>query len=327
MFLTFLFLLPLINSFRIKYYRKVPFIAEIYNLNINNIDMQEQAELQYLFKSTPVLIFKNQTLTPQEHYNFCCLFDKRHTDNIVHPFKETQVPECPQLALRGKGWIHDTFGVKNKDIVNGQTFKYNPVWHQDLVGVKNKLPTIVSSMYVLEIPEKGGATLFASLEKGYENLSSNLKYAKYMNLQCCYSTIKALDAQIDHTGYGRIDKYWAKDLKDFANVIQDLVVQPLVIYPDSKSMKKTLMISPNKFYNFLGFTPDKSQEIMREILNSCVFVENNTERVNYEKNDLLIFNNRKVIHSTTPKEEIEGTIIYSLLFLDTQEKFTYSIFN
>ena len=184
--------------------------------------------------------------------------------------------------------IHDTFGVKNKDIVNGQTFKYNPVWHQDLVGLKNKLPTLVSSMYMLEVPEKGGATLFASLEKGYENLASNLKYAKYMNLQCCYSTIKALDAQIDHTGYGRIDKYWAKDLKDFANVIQDLVVQPLVVYPDSKSIKKTLMISPNKFYNFLGFTPHKSQEIMREILNACVFVENNTGKVNYEKNDLVI---------------------------------------
>lgn len=321
LFYLLIALLAFTNAFTIKYNRNAPFMAEVYNLDIRKLDMYQEQDLKYLFRATPVLIFKNQTLTPEQQYKFCRMFDSRSTDKSVHPFKDTEVPDCPQLALRGKGKIIDTFGVKNREIVNGQTFKFNRVWHQDLVGTKDKLPTVLSSMYMLEIPEKGGSTFFASLEKGYENFNSNLKLSKYQNLQCCYSTKKSLNAEIDHTGYGRMDIYWAEDLKDFKNTIQDLVIQPLVVYPDSRSLKKTLMITPNKLYNFLGITPKKSQEIMREILNSCVFVDNNVGEIKYEKNDLVIFNNRKVIHTSSPTEEVIGTRIFSLLFLDTKEKF------
>tara|TARA_Y200000002_G_scaffold182699_1_gene150768 strand:+ start:33345 stop:34343 length:999 start_codon:yes stop_codon:yes gene_type:complete len=325
MFFHLLFcIIQITLAFRIKYNKNTPFVAEVHNLDIRKLDMFQEDDLKYLFRSTPVLIFKNQTLTPQEQYKFCSMFDAKHTNKVVHPFRHTEVPDCPQLALRGKGKIQDTFGVKNRHILNAKTFKYNTVWHQDLVGSKDKLPTVVSSMYMLQTPEKGGSTFFASLEKGYENFNNNLKFSKYNHLQCCYSTKKALTAEIDHTGYGRIDNYWTedlKDLKDLKNIIEDLVIQPLVVYPDDRSMKKTLMITPNKLYNFLGFTPQKSQEIMREILNTCVLVENNICEVVYEENDLVVFNNRKVIHTSSPTEEIEGTRIFSLLFLDTKEKF------
>ena len=295
----------------------VPFIQEVYNINVNTIDMETVKELQYLFKVTPVLIFKNQTLTPKQHIDFCKLFDTKSNDNVIHPFKDTQVPDYPQLAIRGKGFIKDTFGVKNTHIQNTQTFKYNKVWHQDLVGSRNVLPTIVSSMYMLKTPEKGGSTLFASLEKGYENFNFNFKFLS--KIKCCYSAKSSLSAQIDHTGYGRLDKYWKYDINELSKIQDDLVIQPLVIYPDSNSIKKTLMISPNKFYSFLGMEPKKSQELMREILNKCIFVENNIGEVFQEENDLIIFNNRKVIHTSTPTEAFEEDRIFSLLFLNTKE--------
>ena len=100
------------------------------------------------------------------------------------------------------------------------------------------------------------------LSKGYKKLFSNF------NLKFKYGKIYFV---VGSNGIGKTtllkcicgltipdsgDIFWnnipiKSNLKDFANVIQDLVVQPLVIYPDSKSMKKTLMISPNKLYNFL----------------------------------------------------------------------------
>lgn len=308
------------ESFTIKFNYKVPFIAEVYNINVNNIDQYQIEDLQSLFRSTPVLIFKNQNLTPSQQYEFCKHFDPKHTDDVVHPFQDTQVPDCPQIALRGKGIINDLFGVKDTFIQNGKMFRYNRVWHQDLVGTKNRLPTVVSSMYMIQTPRKGGTTLFASLEKAYENLSSSPSKLKFFPLRSCYSTKHSLDAEFDYTGYSRIDKYWKPEISHIKELKDEIVIQPLVIYPDSRSRKKSLMLSPNKLYSFFGIDPEKSQELMRELCNQFIFVENNIGEVFYKKNDLIIFNNRRVVHSSTPTEEVEGNRIFSLLFLDTKDE-------
>ena len=223
-------------------------------------------------------------------------------------------------SIAGKGHIDSVFGVMNKTIQNGKTFRFNKVWHQDLVGNRNHLPTLVSSMYMIETPEKGGSTYFASLEKGYENLIANFHAFKIANLRCCYSAKHAMHAEMDYTGYGRLDQYWNYNIEEIKDMQEHLVIQPFIIYPDEKAQKKSIMLSPNKLYSFLGFTPQKSQEMMRDILNQCVLVDNNIGEIHYEKNDLLVFNNRRVMHSSSPTEEVEGTRIFSLLFLDTKEK-------
>ena len=70
----------------------------------------------------------------------------------------------------------------------GKTFKYTEVWHQDLVGVKDVLPPIVSSMYMIVTPEWGGKTKFASLENAYESMSYLYK-SFYKNLDVLYQDL------------------------------------------------------------------------------------------------------------------------------------------
>jgi alpha-ketoglutarate-dependent taurine dioxygenase len=224
------------------------------------------------------------------------------------------------LALRGNGFIKDTFGVTDKVIKTPLMFKYNKVWHQDLVGTKNKLPTVVSSMYMLETPTKGGSTIFASLEKGYQNVASSGNLLKVFQLKACYSAKHALSAEFDRNGFNRIDKYWKYNMDHINDLKSNIVVQPLVTYPDDSSSRRSLMLSPNKLYCFLGYSPRKSQEIMRNLLEKYVLLDDNIGEVHYDKNDLIIFNNRKVMHTSTPTHEVEGNRIYSLLFLDTKEK-------
>jgi alpha-ketoglutarate-dependent taurine dioxygenase len=95
----------------------------------------------------------------------------------------------------------------------------------------------------------------------------------------------------------------------------------LIVYPTESSIKKSLMLSPNKLYSFIGLTPQKSQEMMHEIMNKYVLLESNIGEVKYNENDLVIFNNRKVIHTSTPTEAIIGDRLFSLLFLDSKEKY------
>ena len=305
------------NAFSIQSNHKVPFICEVHDIDVNGVEPNTMNQLRFLMKTTPVLVFKNQRIDPQAQFRFCAEFDRQHTTDIVHPFQETAVPVCPQIALRGKGHIQNLFDVVDKPIRNSKAFEYTPVWHQDLVGTKDRYPTKISSIYMLQPSKTGGSTLFASMENAYENMGPDNKI--FNTLQACYSSKSGLSALMDYTGYCRIDEDLKYNMETLKKLQDDLVIQPLVTYPDSSSKKKTLMLNPPKFCGFFGLTFDKSRDIMNRIMNNYVLTENNVGEVKYDQYDLVVFNNRRVIHSSTPTAAIEGNRIISLLLLDTRE--------
>lgn len=328
--LLYILLFRYVDSFTLKYNFNVPFMCEIHNLDLTNLKLGDVDELQYLFKSTPVMIFKNQKLTPQQQFDLSSIFDTRYTKETINLNQDLQVPECPQLSIIGKGFVNNTFGIINKNIKNNRNFKYNKIWKQNSVGIKNKLPSIVNSMYILEVPEENNSCLsFASLEKGYENVLHNCKKKlQIKTLQGCYSKKISLNSEIDHTGYSRIDKYWPSDhnihemifLKELDILQKDIVIQPFVIYPQENSVKQSLLINPINLCSFVGYSPKASQELLNEIMNKYVLLDNNIGKLNYSKNDFIVFNNRKILHATSPYQEIEGNLLISFLMLGTQEK-------
>lgn len=324
MLISIIWIIPLISAFTIKFNYKVPFISEVHNVDINSVDIDTMTQLKHLFQTTPILVFKNQRISPNVQFDFCSKFDSKCTTDIVHPFTDTAVPECPQIALRGKGHIENIFGIRNQTIYNSRTFEYTTVWHQDLVGTRGRLPTKVSSIYMVQPSRKGGSTLFASMEKGYENMNNDCKQ-QYENLQACYSSKLSLNAIMDYTGYSRIDNEVNYNIETMKQLQNDIVIQPLVIYPDKSSRKKSLLLSPNKFCGFLGLPLKQSKNIMNKIMSNYVLTESNIAEVIYEQYDLVMFNNRRVIHTSTPTREIEGSRIISLLLLDSKEPYVSNI--
>ena len=316
MFVFSLLLIPLVSSFTIKFNYNVPFICEVHGIDAADVDRDTMNDLKHLFRTTPVLVFKNQHLTAKSQFEFTSEFDPYYTRDVVHPFQDTAVPDCPQIAIRGKGTIGNVFGIKDTYIQNAPAFRYNKVWHQDLVGTRGRFPIAVSSMYMLQPSEEGGSTWFASMERAYDNMmSDNCKLAP---LRCMYSSVLSLDAQWDHTGYVRMDDPKI-DLSRLNRIRDDVEVQPLVIYPDSKSQRRSLMLSPNKFIGFVGMPPKQSRELMHRIMDKYVLHPTNVDQIRYDKNDLVLFNNRKVIHSSSPTEEVVGNRLLSLLFLNTRQ--------
>jgi alpha-ketoglutarate-dependent taurine dioxygenase len=319
----FLFLFAILpaffNAFTIKPHPKVQFISEIHDIDVQDVDIETMDQLRFLMDTTPVLVFKNQRMNPRDQFRFCIEFDRQHTTDVVHPFEETKVPTCPQIALRGTGRVQNLFGVIDKPIRNSKAFKYTRVWHQDLVGTKDRYPTKISSIHMLQPSKTGGSTLFASMEKAYENMGNDFK--KYNNLQVCYSSQLGLSALMDHTGYCRIDKQLKYNMETLKKLQDDLVIQPLVAYPDASRRKKTLMLNPAKFCGFFGMPFEKSRHVLNTIMNKYVLTDNNIGEVHYDQYDLVVFNNRRVIHSSTPTAAIEGNRIISLLLLDTKEPY------
>jgi alpha-ketoglutarate-dependent taurine dioxygenase len=94
--------------------------------------------------------------------------------------------------------------------------------------------------------------------------------------------------------------------------------EPLVIYTDEYKNKKALMISPFRFNKFDKMSCEDSYDLYRELMSKYILNKDNIVKIKWEMNDMLIFNNRKLIHSSSPSIEYENyERLYYSCFLGT----------
>jgi alpha-ketoglutarate-dependent taurine dioxygenase len=293
-------------------------IAVINNIDIKKINEYDKDELTKLFKAVPMLMFKNQNLNPKDFYEFCKIFDSKHNDRIIHPFHHSKVDYVPQVAIRGNCYIKDLYGLKDVTLKYSGPFKNTAVWHQDIVGINEHRPPIVSSIYMLNTPPIGGETLFASMETAYDNLDINLK-KELKNYNVIYSNADddVMNTYYDYTGYNKINiNNDINPTKKSGNTIINR--EPLVIYTDECKNKKALMISPFRFSKFDKMSCEESYDLYRELMNKYILTKDNIVKIKWEMNDMLIFNNRKLIHTSSPSIEYESyERLYYSCFLGT----------
>ena len=271
--------------------------AVVTNVNIKQISDYEKTEFIKLFNSVPLIMFKNQKINPIEYYEFCKLFDDKHNNEVIHPFEYSKVDIVPQIALRGNCYIKDLHGIKDTYLKYSDPFKNTLVWHQDIVGQGTYLPPIVSSMYMIKSPSKGGNTLFASLEDAYDSVDTNIK-DKIYDMKVIYSNTKSgmMNSHFDYTGYNRVKSNELIIQKE-ENIITK---EPLVVYSNSNRNRKALMLSPFRFVKFEKMSCSDSFDLYRELMSKNIVNKDNIVDVKWENNDLLIFNNRKLIHTSIP---------------------------
>jgi len=275
-------------------------LAVITKTDIKLLTDYDKYELIKLFNSVPLLLFKNQKINPAEYYEFCKLFDDKNNNETIHPFEYSKVDVVPQIALRGNCYIKDLHGVKDVYLKYSDPFKNSLVWHQDIVGHGTYLPPVVSSMYMIKTPTKGGNTLFASLEDAYDSIDSNIK-DKIFDLKVIYSNTNTgmMNSYFDYTGYNRVKNNEIKIEKEESIITKE----PLVVYSNYNRNRKALMLSPFRFTKFDKMSCGDSFDLYREIMSKNVITKDNIVDIKWENNDLLIFNNRKLIHSSTPTLE------------------------
>ena len=291
-------------------------LAVIKNANINKLNDKDISDFKLLFKSVPMLLFKKQDLEPKKLYEFCKSFDDKANDKVIHPFKYSQIDEVPQVALRGQGYIKDFYGIKNITLKYSEPFKNTLVWHQDIVGHGTYLPPVVSSIYMIITPECGGNTLFASMEDAYDSMEFFMK-KKIKKYNVIYSNTQKdmMNSYFDYTGINRV----SNDKTVIAGT-SIITREPLIVYSNKDNRRKSLMISPFRFNKFDKLSCDDSFDLYREIMSKYILTPNNIIDINWEKKDLLIFNNRKLIHSSTPAIQYSNKVrLYYSCFIGTRE--------
>jgi len=303
-------------------------LAVISNFDVKRANEFDKSELAKMFKSVPMLMFKNQNLNPKEYYEFCKVFDSKSNDRVIHPFHHSQVDYVPQIAIRGNCYIKDLYGLKDVTLKYSGPFKNNAVWHQDIVGVNDNKPPIVSSIYMLKTPPIGGETMFASMEAAYDNIDMALKKElKYFNVVYSNSNLEGsvMNTYYDYTGYNKVNINTDIRIPSESGVSGGLSQgttiisrEPLVIYTDECKNKKALMLSPFRFAKFDKMSCEDSYDLYRELMSKYILNKDNIVKIDWEMNDLLIFNNRKLIHSSSPSVVYENyERLYYSCFLGT----------
>ena len=326
-YITSLSYLMILNAALINYTYSLKVSFPTFNKNlavINNIDVKkvneyDKSELANLFKAVPMLMFKNQNLNPKDFYEFCKVFDSKNNDRIIHPFHNSQVDYVPQVAIRGNCYIKDLYGLKDVTLKYSGPFKNTAVWHQDIVGVSEHKPPIVSSIYMLKTPPVGGETMFASMEAAYDNIDMNLKKElNQYNVIYSNSENNVMNTYYDYTGYNKINVNTDINMPNQKIGTTIINREPLIIYTDECKNKKALMLSPFRYAKFDKMSCEDSYDLYRELMSKYILNKDNIVKIKWEMNDLLIFNNRKLIHSSSPSIEYENyERLYYSCFLGT----------
>jgi alpha-ketoglutarate-dependent taurine dioxygenase len=177
----------------------------------------------------------------------------------------------------------------------------------DMVGT-NKLPPVVCSLYFDHVPKNGGETIFNNLENGYSKIDMGLK-KKLEKLISIYE-IDIKPHNLDNNGIIKINK---ENIMD-----ENIQKYPFIFYSDPLYIKKSILYSPFRFSHFEGHSFEYSWDLLDYIFSEYIMTGDMIQ-IKSEINDLVIFNNRKLIHATTPTEIYKNEYrSFKTIFLETQ---------
>lgn len=124
------------------------------------IDADHVAALRRLFHERQFMVIREQELTPQRLLWFARHFGQPQPHILAH-LRHREVPEILPLS----NIFEDG---KPIGVYDGAAF-----WHQDMAF--EEVPSNVTIVHALEVPERGGETLFADMWAAYDALDPGTK--------------------------------------------------------------------------------------------------------------------------------------------------------
>ncbi len=274
-------------------------IKDVKNLNEKTLDSLRQD-----FKKHPLLIFKDvQDVSPQTFLDFSKEFDLDadldalnspldYQHQMLQPFD--QFPDCKHVAPRGTINLKNYYNIKDINVEPYEPFKTDYIWHSDLLGHDYKLIHIVTGFYIVEQPLIGGDTDFISGERIYDNLNSEEKKA-------CENILVEINRRKFITGTMTQDYAGVNRLESHSEMDEGTNEVPILFAPDDDKESPRILVLPTFFEKVSGWTVSNSRKWMKNFMTEKVLPFRIS--IQWQKNDLAIFNNRRWIHSSTPANE------------------------
>ena len=237
--------------------------AEISGLNLAEpLDDDRVLALREAFLRHLVLVFRDQSLTRNQHKQFGRYFGELH----VHPSHRSGMNKTGDPEI----FVVDTPADAKQS--NGEA------WHSDVSCEEN--PPMASLLYVTTVPENGGGdTLFANMYDAYDELSKDMK-------QLLLGKTAWHDGEIDLRNYGirlRPDQTYPK------------ASHPVVVrHPETE---RPLLFVNGSFTSHIEGIPQWESDMLLNGLYD--FVARNARlhcRVKWRPGTLVMWDNRCVQH-------------------------------
>jgi taurine dioxygenase len=220
------------------------------------------AGIRHALAEHGVVVFRDQTLTPEQHIAVARHFGKINVNRFF-----THEEGHPEIALVSKE--------------PDQTANIGGGWHTD--HSYDERPALGSMLYAREVPPCGGDTMFASMYAAYDALSDGLKQT-LAGLRGVHSSRHVFGIERPAM-QGRIGN------PELAT--QDAVHPVVITHPESG--RPALYVNPGFTLRFDGWTAEESQSLLRYLYQHAARPEF-TCRLQWQNGSLAFWDNRSTWH-------------------------------
>ena len=255
------------------------FGISIENIDVNYLSAIEKKEIIDLFDEHSLIVIKKQKINEQEQVNFTKIFGELEITKPGTLGTNSNLVILTNIDENGN--IVDTNHKQSKND------RANQQWHSDS-SFKIR-PAHASILSGKQVPKEGGNTEFVSMRVVYKNLQKDIQ-EKVLNLEA-----------VHHFAYSR-SKIDVKMVSQIEYEKFPPVVQPMV-KTNPKNNKRALYFGSHTAY--IKDIPEKESTklltYLKKFSSQKKFIYSHT----WEENDLLIWDNRSILHRGTdynPKE-------------------------
>lgn len=249
--------------------------AEIGGFDLTRVDTDTAQDILQAWHRYLVLVVRDQDISEDDQIDFARCFG--HVE-----LARTRSP----LATRPEIMIISN--IKQNGEYIGRLPVGEMAFHSD--RVHQEIPNKAGVLYAIDVPEVGGNTRFLNMYRAYEALSQTMKER--------IAELRALNTY----DYGITQ---AAEKKSAASA-------PTAIHPVVRTIpetgRKALFISRLMTDRIIGLTESESRQLLDELLEHCEqprFIYQHRWR----KRDLLIWDNRCVLHARTDFDPTERRLL------------------
>ena len=238
--------------------------AEVTGINLANpLDDELATAIQQAFHNHLVLVFRGQTLTPEDQLAFTGLFGP------VEPH--------PLGSRRGVEGHPEVLVFENK---KGTPGARNDFWHSDISFAEK--PPACSVLYARTITEGCGDTMFCNMYHAYEELSAGMR-----------KILDGLTAIHTSAQLAERNRAGASDARPIADIPPPVEHPVARTHPETG--RKALYVNPYFTSHFASMTEIESRPLL-ELLHQHATRPENVFRHRWHEGDLLLWDNRCAMH-------------------------------
>ena len=254
------------------------FGAEIEHLELRFLDDKSFSALYETWLQWKVLVIRKQNLSPSQLVEFASRFGEPLADRFIapHPTEPALMEILKPAGDRGRN--------------------FGGLWHTDVSYLE--APAKATILYAVQLPQKGGDTLFADLEAAYESLSPGM--------QNMITGMRARHLALGPLQRKRLEN---KDYTPDVSTTETQVIQalhPLVrVHPETG--RNCLFVNGSYLHLIDGMTEEESLPLLKFL---CDHAQRPafTCRVRWEPGTITIWDNRctqhKALNDYTERREM-----------------------